>query len=80
MARKPLPHLGLPDFITLAAAMQRSGFGRSFLYERMASGEIEARKVGGSIRIVTASLDAFLNAAPRAVHRRTPRAAKQGVA
>lgn len=76
MARKPQPELGIPEFITLAAAMQRSGFGRSFLYVRMASGEIEARKIGGSVRVVTASLDAFMHRAPRAVHRHTPRAAK----
>jgi len=66
---KPPPALGLPDFITIPDAMARSGFGRSYIYERVADGSIEARKVGKAIRIVRASLDAFLHAAPRAFIR-----------
>jgi excisionase family DNA binding protein len=40
------------------------GLSRSRLYELIASGEIEARKVGARTIIPTASLRAFVAAAP----------------
>lgn len=40
-------------------AMQLTGFGRSFLYERMAAGELKSRKVHGARRIPESALAEF---------------------
>ncbi len=41
-------------------AVKASGLGRSFLYERMASGELKSIKVGGRRLIIHADLMDFL--------------------
>ena len=40
-------------------AMQLTGFGRSFLYERMAAGQTRSKKVHGARRIPESALAAF---------------------
>ncbi|MDP9454424.1 MAG: helix-turn-helix domain-containing protein [Actinomycetota bacterium] len=42
-------------------AQEHSGLGRTFLWQRIASGELRAYKVGRKTRIRRADLDAFLS-------------------
>lgn len=41
-------------------AVKASGLGRTFLYERMASGELKSVKIGGRRLIMRSDLVAFL--------------------
>lgn len=45
------------------------GAGHTFWRERIAAGEVEAVKLGRSLRIVVSSLDAYLSRAPKATLR-----------
>ncbi len=46
-------------------AVKASGLGRSFLYERMAAGELKSIKVGGRRLILQSELVDFLNRSAR---------------
>ena len=54
---------------TVTQAMQASGLSRTTLYNLMASGKLDARKVGGRTLIMADSLRRFLEATPKAVIR-----------
>lgn len=45
-------------------AVKASGLGRTFLYERIASGELKSVKIGGRRLILHAELMAFLTRMP----------------
>lgn len=49
-------------YLTYSAAEQYAGLSRSTLWRRLRCGEIQAVKVGASVRIVRESLDAYLMA------------------
>lgn len=50
------------EYLTYAAAERYAGLSRSTLWRRLRRGEIRGVKVGASVRIVRASLDAYLAA------------------
>jgi hypothetical protein len=54
-----------PILLRIPDACSRWGWSRSFLYERIADGDIEAVKVGAGTRVVTASGDAYVKSLPR---------------
>lgn len=49
------------------------GFGHTWFRERIAAGDITARKIGRALRFEVASLDAYLARAPKATLRPTRR-------
>lgn len=49
-------------YLSYAAAEKYAGLSRSTLWRMLRRGEIKAIKVGASVRIVRASLDAYLEA------------------
>lgn len=46
--------------ISIPEAAARAGVGRSFIYERLASGEIESRKAGRRRLVLAASLNHWI--------------------
>jgi hypothetical protein len=58
--------------VTVPEACRISGYSRSELYRRMASGDLEGRKIGRSIRVVVASLERSVAALPRASFKQSP--------
>ena len=58
----PLPTLT----VTVSEALRISGYSRSELYRRLASGDIEGVKIGRSLRIVVESIYRSVAALPRA--------------
>src|SRR4051812_44035094 len=58
-----------PLLVTVDEAIRLSGFSRSELYRRLASGELEARKIGRSVRIITESLRRLVASLPKAQFR-----------
>lgn len=56
-----------PISVRIREACRMTGIGRSKLYELIASGDIEAVKVGASTLIPTASLEAFVASRPKLV-------------
>ena len=46
-----------PEWLTLAEAMERTGFSRSTLYQRAKTGNIQVRKLAGRVYVVTPILD-----------------------
>lgn len=57
---RPTPKWG--PYLTYSAAERYAGFARSTLWRMIKRGDIQAVKVGASVRIVRASLDAYLEA------------------
>lgn len=55
---KPTPKWG--PYLTYSAAERYAGFSRSTLWRMLKRGDIEAIKVGASVRIVRESLDVYL--------------------
>jgi hypothetical protein len=55
-----------PLAVSVPEAMRLSGYSRTGLYRRLASGEIIGRKVGRSLLILVDSLERSVNALPRA--------------
>ena len=51
--------------VRIPAAIQKTGIGRSKLYELIASGDIETAKVGASTLIIVASLKRLIEARRR---------------
>ncbi len=51
------------------------GWTRAFVYERLASGELEGRKAGRRTLVVTASSDRLFASLPRAKFRPLPQRA-----
>ena len=46
-----------PNWITLAEAMERTGYSRSTMYQRAKTRDIQARKLAGRVYVVTPILD-----------------------
>ncbi|MBF0326922.1 MAG: helix-turn-helix domain-containing protein [Alphaproteobacteria bacterium] len=44
---------------------QKTGFGRSFIYEEIRAGNLIARKAGGCTIVLHSDLEAYLNNLPR---------------
>ena len=55
-----------PIAITIPEACHMSGYSRSELYRRMTIGEIEAVKIGRSVRVLVDSLERSIASLPRA--------------
>jgi excisionase family DNA binding protein len=55
-----------PITISIAAATQRYGIGRSTIYELMKAGAVRSVKIGGRRLIVVASADAYFTTDQRA--------------
>jgi hypothetical protein len=55
-----------PEFATIPDTCRLFGFGRTKLYELIAAGKVEARKLGARTLVRTASVRDFLDNAPRA--------------
>jgi excisionase family DNA binding protein len=60
---------GEPLLLTVPEACRFSGFSRSEIYRRLATGELEAVKIGRSVRVVTDSLRRAVANLPRATFR-----------
>jgi len=58
--------LPTPATLSLRSASTYSGLGRSFLYELIARGQIDAVKAGRRTLLTTSSLDRFLASLPPA--------------
>jgi hypothetical protein len=56
-----------PIAVTIPHAMRLSGVGRSLLYERIKSGELETVKVGKRKLVLFASLERLLTPKPRPI-------------
>jgi len=46
-----------PNWITLAEAMERTGYSRSTMYQRAKTRDIQVRKLAGRVYVVTPILD-----------------------
>jgi hypothetical protein len=57
--------------VPVPEAMRISGYSRSELYRRLASGDLEGVKIGRSLRIVVASIHRSVAALPRAQFKNT---------
>ena len=53
-----------PIMLGILEAAALAGVSRSFLYERLASGEIESRKAGRRRLVLTASLNQWISNLP----------------
>lgn len=58
-----------PAARTLEATCGHYGWTRTFIYERLASGDLKAIKAGRRTTITTESADALFNRLPRATFR-----------
>jgi hypothetical protein len=56
----------LPIAYTIPEAIRVSGIGRSRLYELIAAGNVDARKLGGRTLVLASSLRSFIAALPPA--------------
>jgi excisionase family DNA binding protein len=66
-------HTPAPVHETIDQTCRRYSVGRTYLYDRIADGQIDAVKVGRRIKIIVASADDFFGAQPKAqikVYRR----------
>ncbi len=55
-----------PITITIDDAAQRSGLGRTKIYELITAGKLDARKSGSRTLIIGDSLQAYLTSLPKA--------------
>jgi len=55
-----------PELLTIAETIELFRFGRTRLYECIASGQIEALKLGSRTLVRTASVREFIDNLPRA--------------
>jgi hypothetical protein len=60
-----------PLTVTVPEACRISGYSRSELYRRLASGDLTGVKIGRSLRIVVASIERSVAALPRAKFAQT---------
>lgn len=59
-------HSPEPENLLISETIEQFRIGRTKLYELIASGDIEARKLGTRTLVRTASVRAFLEALPKA--------------
>lgn len=63
---RPAPDAPLDRLLPLAEAKALLGCGTTFLYEQIAAGRLDARKLGRHTRITAASILAFQASLPKA--------------